>query len=127
MGGTRAPLLTGEARKHPQLQLELIWEGAGGCLPFPGLPHPLPIPALMRTSWSRAATQEEEEENEEEEKREKEEAPSQQAAERGLRCVGQIPASRLPPAGCGRGEDPAGYARLLPTFGVALEQPGVLR
>lgn len=74
----------------------------------------------MRTSWSRAATQEEEEK--EEEKREKEEAPSQQAAERGSRCVGQIPSSRLPPAGCGQGEDPTGCARLLPDLGVALEQ-----
>uniref|UniRef100_A0A8C9MWY9 Transmembrane protein 119 n=1 Tax=Serinus canaria TaxID=9135 RepID=A0A8C9MWY9_SERCA len=65
----------------------------------------------MRTSWSQAATQEE-----------KEEALSQQAAERGSRCVGQIPSSWLPPASCGRGEDPTGHAKLLPNFRGALEQ-----
>lgn len=76
---------------------------------------------------------EEEEEEKEEERREKEEAPSQQAAERGSKCVGQIPSSRLPPAGCGRGEDPTDMPSCSPVFGglwsraQAVPQPGVLQ
>lgn len=83
--GLPPSLVRQEAGELPQLPDGFQLGGTGGRLPLTGLPHSLPKPALMRTSWSRVVAEEEEREEEEEEEVA---SPSQQAAERGSRRGG---------------------------------------